>query len=88
MRPDPTASLARLGDLARAMRDRLRDRPATAGVYLASRHRGAGLFGPGVDEIAVLRQELGQIPLIGLVTDAEIFEGAVHEGAGVLVLIG
>jgi hypothetical protein len=88
MRPDPASSLARLGDLARAMRARLRDRPPAAGVYLASRHRGAGLFGPGVDEIAVLRQELGQIPLIGLVTDAEIFEGAVHEGAGVLVLIG
>ena len=28
------------------------------------------------------------MPLIGLVTDAEIFDGVVHEAAGVLVLIG
>ena len=31
-----------------------------AGIYLASRHRGHGLFGPGVDEIAILREELGR----------------------------
>jgi small ligand-binding sensory domain FIST len=88
MRPDPAGSLARVRELARAQLDRLRGRPPVAGVYLASRHRGHGLFGPRVDEIAILREELGRLPLIGLVTDAEIFDGTVHEAAGVLVLIG
>jgi hypothetical protein len=59
-----------------------------AGLYLASRFRGRELFGPGVDELAVLRAELGGLPLIGLVTDAEIFDGALHQGAGLLVLLG
>lgn len=88
MRPDPGGSLARIRDLARAQLAKLRGGPPAAGIYLASRHRGQGLFGPRADEIAILREELGPIPLIGLVTDAEIFDGIVHEAAGVLVLIG
>jgi small ligand-binding sensory domain FIST len=88
MRPDPAGSLARVRELARAQVARLRGRPPVAGIYLASRHRGRGLFGPRVDEVAILREELGRLPLVGLVTDAEIFDGAVHEAAGVLVLIG
>jgi small ligand-binding sensory domain FIST len=88
MRPDPAASLARVGALARDLRAGLAGGPATAGLYLASRHRGRGLFGPGVDELALLRRELGGLPLIGLATDAELFGGAIHEAAGVLVLIG
>jgi len=75
-------------DLARDLRARLGHRLPTAGLYLASRYRGHGLFGPAVDEITVLREELGQLPLIGLITDAEIFEGVIHEASGVLVLIG
>ena len=60
----------------------------TAGIYLASRHRGPALFGPHVDELTILRGELGATPLVGLVTDAEIFGGALHEAAAVLLLIG
>ena len=89
MRPDPASSLARVRDLAMAQRDRLRDTVPIAAIYLASRHRGQSLFGPQVDEVAILRQELGQhLPLIGLVTDAEIFGGLAHEAAGVLMLLG
>ena len=88
MRPDPAGSLARVRDLGRSQRARFGRIPPVAGIYLASRHRGHGLFGPQIDEIAVLREELGAMPLIGLVTDAEIFDGIVHESAGVLVLIG
>jgi small ligand-binding sensory domain FIST len=88
MRPDPAGSLARVRELARVQRARFRGAAPVAGLYLASRHRGQGLFGPRVDEIAILREELGPMPLIGLVTDAEIFDGMAHEAAGVLVLIG
>jgi len=88
MRPDPAGSLARLRDLAGTLLAKLGGPRPVAGVYFASRHRGRGLFGPGVDEVAILREELGGIPLVGLVTDAEIFDDAVHEASGVLVLIG
>jgi hypothetical protein len=88
MRPDPAGSLARVRELARAQLAALRGVAPVAGIYLASRHRGHGLFGPRVDEIAILREELGSMPLIGLVTDAEVYAGMVHEAAGVLVLIG
>lgn len=89
MRPDPAASLARLAGTARGLRAALNGRGVAAGLYLASRHRGPQLFGPRVDELGVVRAELGGgVPLVGLVTDAELFGGAVHEGAGVLVLLG
>ena len=88
MRPDPAGSLARLRDLAGTLIARLGGIRPVAGVYFASRHRGRGLFGPGVDEVSILREELGPVPLVGLVTDAEIFDLAVHEASGVLVLIG
>ena len=88
MRPDPAGSLARVRELARSLAQRLGGRPPVAGIYLASRHRGQGLFGPRMDEVAILREELGRLPLLGLVTDAEIFDGMVHEAAGMLVLIG
>jgi small ligand-binding sensory domain FIST len=88
MRPDPAGSLARLRDLAGTLLARVGGRPPVAALYFASRHRGRGLFGPGVDEVAILRAELGPVPLVGLVTDAEIFDGAMHEASGVLVLIG
>lgn len=88
MRPDPPAALERLRELARTLRRRLGPDGLSAGLYLASRFRGRELFGPGVNELALLREELGGVPLIGLVTDAEIFGGGLHEGAGILVLIG
>lgn len=88
MRPDPAGSLARVRELARSLLGRLAGRRPIAAIYLASRHRGQGLFGPRMDEVAILREELGRLPLIGLVTDAEIFDGMVHEAAGMLVLIG
>lgn len=88
MRPDPAASLARIGGLARELRDRLDGHRPACGLYLASRFRSPGLFGPGVSELDVLRAELGHVPLIGLVTDAEIFADSLHEGAGILVLLG
>lgn len=88
MRPDPEGSLGRVRELARAQLTGLRGAAPVAGIYLASRHRRVGLFGPRVDEIALLREELGPLPLIGLVTDAEIFDGVVHEASGMLVLIG
>ena len=89
MRPDPAGSLAR----------RARSRPRCCGPSWPAGRRRPGstwrrataatsLFGPAVDEIAVLREELGQLPLIGLVTDAEIFDGVIHEASGILVLIG
>lgn len=87
MRPDPAASLDRVQDLARSTRARLGTEPC-CGIYLASRHRGPSLFGPRTDEVALLRAELGQLPLIGLSTDAEIFDGAVHEASAILVLLG
>ena len=90
--PDAAGSGRVAGPGARARpgaaRAAVAGRPPIAGIYLASRHRGHGLFGPAVDEIAILREELGQLPLIGLVTDAEIFDGVDARGVGVLVLIG
>ena len=62
--------------------------PARAAIYYASTERGTALFGPAVNEAALLQSALGPIPLIGLRTSEEVFDGELTCGASVLCLIG
>ena len=40
----------------------------------------------GVDELVILRDELGHPPLIGAETETEIFDGELHRAAGILIV--
>lgn len=56
------------------------------GVYISCRARGAGLFSqPGV-ELRMVREQLGDIPLIGYFANGEVFQGRLYGYTGVLLL--
>ncbi len=56
------------------------------GIYIGCRARGAGLFSqPGV-ELRMVREQLGDVPLIGYFANGEVFQGRVYGYTGVLIL--
>ena len=87
MRPDPPARWAGCASLPGCSWGVVAAPPRSPASISPRAIVGMACSGRSVDEIAILREELGPMPLIGLVTDAEIYDGMVHEAAGVLVLI-
>jgi small ligand-binding sensory domain FIST len=57
-----------------------------AAVYFSCLARGPNLFGPGSRELAQLRRELGDVPLIGMFCDGEICNARLYGYTGVLGL--
>jgi small ligand-binding sensory domain FIST len=55
-------------------------------VYIACNGRGAALFGLQGVEQQIVREQLGDIPLIGFSANGEIFRGALYGYTGVLAL--
>ena len=55
-------------------------------VYVACNGRGASLFGQQGVELQIVREQLGDIPLIGFSANGEIFNGALYGYTGVLTL--
>lgn len=76
-------------DLARMARDAMRRcrRPPRAALYYSCVARGAQLFGPGSPEVALLRREIGDIPLAGMFCDGEISNARLYGYTGVLALL-
>ena len=84
-RRDPESArrdMARMvGQLARRL-----DGPPKAGVYVSCVARGANLFGePGV-ETRLIRETLGEFPLIGFFANGEISRDRLYGHTGVLTL--
>ena len=60
--------------------------PPKAGVYVSCVARGAALFGdPGV-ETALIRETLGEFPLVGFFANGEISRDRLYGHTGVLTL--
>lgn len=55
-------------------------------IYMSSKGRGSELFGSDDAELKLLRHALGPVPLIGLVTEAQLMDARVHQLAGVLTV--
>ena len=55
-------------------------------VYIACNGRGAALFGLQGVEQQIVREQLGDIPLIGFSANGEIFRGSLYGYTGVLAL--
>ena len=75
-------------DLLRMLRDiknRL-GRPAKGGVYYSCLGRGAHMFGENSEELKTIRQELGDIPLVGFFANGEISNNRLYGFTGVLTL--
>ena len=75
-------------DMAR-MLDKLKRRlsgPPKGGVYVSCVARGPNLFGDGSQEIAMIRQALGDVPLVGFFANGEISNARLYGYTGVLTL--
>jgi small ligand-binding sensory domain FIST len=73
-------------DLVRMLRSFRLERPPRGGVYVSCLGRGVSLFGPGSAELGILREELGEFPLVGFYANGEIFRDRLYGYTGVLTL--
>lgn len=60
--------------------------PPRGGLYFSCVARGPNLFGPGSQERAILRRELGDVPLVGMFCNGEISNARLYGYTAVLTL--
>jgi small ligand-binding sensory domain FIST len=60
--------------------------PPKAGIYVSCVARGAALFGEAGAETALIREGLGEFPLIGFFANGEISRDRLYGHTGVLTL--
>ena len=84
-RRDPDSARTDLGRMLRQLQGRLPG-PPKAGIYVSCIARGAALFGePGV-ETGLIRETLGDFPLVGFFANGEISRDRLYGHTGVLTL--
>jgi small ligand-binding sensory domain FIST len=84
-RRDPESARRDMKRMVRQLAGRL-DGPSQAGVYVSCVARGANLFGePGV-ETRLIRETLGDFPLVGFFANGEISRDRLYGHTGVLTL--
>jgi small ligand-binding sensory domain FIST len=84
-RRDPESARRDMARMVRQLAGRL-DRPPQAGIYVSCVGRGINLFGePGV-ETGLIREGLGDFPLIGFFANGEISRDRLYGHTGVLTL--
>jgi small ligand-binding sensory domain FIST len=84
-RRDPASAKQDLARMVKQLAGRLSG-PPKAGVYVSCVARGISLFGkPGV-ETAVIRENLGDFPLVGFFANGEISRGRLYGHTGILTL--
>jgi small ligand-binding sensory domain FIST len=73
----------------KSMLDKLKNRlpaPARGGLYFSCVARGSGMFGTPDQEMAIIRDRLGDVPLVGFYCGGEISNGRLYGYTGVLAL--
>ncbi|NJM32775.1 MAG: hypothetical protein HC848_07895 [Limnobacter sp.] len=87
LRDDLDAPAPRINNLQAAGFTGLSSKKQPRGaVYIACNGRGSALFGRQGAEMQLLREQLGDIPLIGFFANGEVFAGALYGYTGVLLL--
>jgi small ligand-binding sensory domain FIST len=84
-RRDPDSARADLGRMLRQLKGRLPG-PPKAGVYVSCIARGAALFGETGVETGLIRDVLGDFPLVGFFANGEISRDRLYGHTGVLTL--
>ena len=73
-------------DLERMLRSFGLERPPRGGVYVSCLGRGVSLFGPDSAELRIIRDVLGDFPLVGFYANGEISRDRLYGYTGVLTL--
>lgn len=84
-RRDAAAARSDLRRMAAAVKQRAGGSPK-AGIYFSCVARGRHLFGADSEELALIRGELGDIPLVGFFGNGEICNDRLYGYTGVLAL--
>jgi small ligand-binding sensory domain FIST len=84
-RRDPDSARRDMGRMVRQLKGRLQG-PPKAGIYVSCVARGANLFGDKGVEAAIIREHLGDFPLIGFFANGEISRDRLYGHTGVLTL--
>ncbi len=84
-RRDPESARRDMTRMVRQLAGRL-DGPPKAGVYVSCVARGAALFGDAGVETGLIRETLGDFPLIGFFANGEISRDRLYGHTGVLTL--
>ncbi len=84
-RRDRASAEADLRRMLGSVRKRLPADPKGA-VYVSCLARGPNLFGPDSRELAIIREEIGDVPLAGFFASGEISHGRLYGYTGVLTL--
>lgn len=82
---DPATAREDMERMLESMRKGLYTRPR-GGVYYSCLGRGASLFGPDSGELKLLREGLGDVPLVGFFCNGEISHNRLYGYTGVLTL--
>jgi len=82
---DPGTANEDMERMLESMRKGLYTRPR-GGVYYSCLGRGASLFGPDSGELKLLREGLGEFPLVGFFCNGEISHNRLYGYTGVLTL--
>ncbi len=83
-RRDTSSAREDLVRMLRDVRDRLGNRVAKGALYFSCLGRGRHTFGPNAREMAILRDELGDVPLVGFFANGEISHNRLYGYTGVL----
>jgi small ligand-binding sensory domain FIST len=84
-RRDAESAIEDMVQMLESMKEGLFRRPRGA-VYYSCLGRGASLFGPNSEELTLIRQGLGDIPLVGFFCNGEISRDRLYGYTGVLTL--
>ena len=84
-RRDAASAVEDMVQMLESIKEGLFTRPRGA-VYYSCLGRGASLFGPNSEELTLIRQSLGDIPLVGFFCNGEISHDRLYGYTGVLTL--
>lgn len=84
-RRDPDSARADLGRMLRQLKSRLPG-PPQAGIYVSCIARGGALFGEHGVETGLIRETLGEFPLVGFFANGEISRDHLYGHTGVLTV--
>jgi small ligand-binding sensory domain FIST len=68
------------------LKKRCAGRSPRGGVYISCLGRGRYQFGENSEEIRLIKEHLGEFPLVGFFANGEIFNGKLYGYTGVLTL--
>ena len=87
-RRDKQSAAKDLKDMAFKAAKRL-GKPARGAIYISCLARGPNLFGPNSEEIAIVKEAIGEnVPVVGFFANGEIAHDRLYGYTGVLTLFG